>query len=55
MKDISELLFTAHTVEKQLSHQCLVMIAESILFLARQDIAMHGDDDESDNNFHAAN
>ena len=48
MKDNGELLFTAHTEEKQLSRQCIITIAESILFLARQGLALRGDDNESD-------
>ena len=50
-KDIGELLSTAHTEEKQLSRQCLITIAENIQFLARQGLALRGDDDESDSNF----
>ena len=45
------MLSTAHAEGKKISGQCLVTIAENIRFLARQGIALRGDEDEKDSNF----
>eukprot|EP00731_Ephydatia_muelleri_P008502 Em0004g840a len=50
-RDIGEMLSTAHAEGKKISGQCLVTIAENIRFLARQGIALRGDEDEKDSNF----
>ena len=51
MRDVGNLLSSAHAAEKRKNRQCLVTIAESICFLARQGFALCGDLDESDGNF----
>ncbi|KAL5509913.1 hypothetical protein EMCRGX_G005360 [Ephydatia muelleri] len=50
-RDIGEMLSTAHAEGKKISGQCLVPIAENKRFLARQGIALRGDEDEKDSNF----
>ena len=50
MRDVGDLLSTAHAAEKHKNQQCLITIAESIRFLARQGIALCRDLDESDGN-----
>ena len=50
-KDIGEMLSTAHTEGKKISRHCLVTIAENIKFLARQGIALRGNEDEMESNF----
>ena len=50
-RDVGDLLSTAHAAEKRKNRQCLIAIAESIRFLARQGIALRGDLDECDGNF----
>ena len=50
-RDVGDLLSSAHAAEKCKNRQCLTTIIESISFLARQGIALHGDLDESDGNF----
>ena len=50
-RDIGEMLSTAHAEGKKISGQCLITIAENIRFLARQGIALRGDEDEKDSNF----
>ncbi|KAL5497072.1 hypothetical protein EMCRGX_G013468 [Ephydatia muelleri] len=50
-RDIGEMLSTAHAEGKKISGQCLVTIAENIRFLARQGIALRGEEDEKDSNF----
>ena len=50
-RDIGEMLSTAHAEGKKISGQCLVTIAENKRFLARQGIALRGDEDEKDSNF----
>ena len=47
-KDVGELLSSA---EKSENRKCLITIAESIQFLARQGIALRGDDNEAECNF----
>ena len=48
--DVGELLSAALAAEKQSNRKCLVTIAESIRFLARQALALRGDGDEHDGN-----
>ena len=51
MRDIGELISSAHVAEKHKNQQYLVTIAENICFLARQGFVLHGDGDESNSNF----
>ena len=50
-RDVGELLSLAHADEKAANRQCLVTIAENLRFLAKQGIALRGDDDEKECNF----
>ena len=50
-RDVGELLSLAHADEKAAIRQCLVTIAENLRFLAKQGIALRGDDDEKECNF----
>ena len=50
--DIGMLLSRQYMIEATKSRRCLIKIAESAVFLARQGIALRGDGDERDSNFH---
>lgn len=50
-KDVGELLSSTHAAEKSENRKCLITIAENIQFLARQGIALRGDDNEAESNF----
>ena len=51
MRDIGELISSAHVAEKRKNQQCLVTIADNICFLVRQGFVLHRDGDESNSNF----
>lgn len=49
--DVCQMLSSSYKEETAVNRRCLKTIAESIRFLARQGIALRGDDDEKDSNF----
>ena len=50
-RDVGEMLSSAHAAEKAVNRHCLLKIAESIRFLARQGLPLRGNYDGSDSNF----
>ena len=50
--DIGELLSSAHSNEKACNRKNLMTVARCLRFLARQGMAIRGDGDEMDSNFH---
>ena len=50
--DIGEMLSSQFVQEQTRNRRCMLSIAENLRFLSRQGIAIRGDGNESDNNFH---
>ena len=50
-RDIGEQLSEIHSCDKKDNRQLLLKILQNIRFLARQNIALRGDSDESESNF----
>ena len=50
--DIGELLSSAHSNEKACNRKNLMTVARCLRFMARQGMAIRGDGDEMDSNFH---
>ena len=51
MLDIGEMLSSQLAVEKRNNRDYLLKVIQNIMFLARQGMALRGDNDESDSNF----
>ena len=50
-KDVGDLLSSEHQAEKTRNRKILLLILQNIRFLARQDLPLRGDYNESDSNF----
>ena len=53
-RDVGEMLSHEHQQEKQTNRQMLLKIISCIRYLARQGMALRGDDNEADANFFQA-
>ena len=51
-RDVGESLSTLHTKQKRDNRHCFLTIVWNLQFLARQGLALKGDGDEQNSNFH---